>query len=157
MIFDSSNPNIGDSLDINSGNNRISDNFQYDIYNNSSTRVLAQNNVWASTDIKEINKIVFDRLDQSSAGSVVVQPVLNLVNPNSALTQLKNKAISNLSDKNLKSNVANSTKINENNTKKTVALNNTIKNQIVKENDKNLGEVQKKSDPIISPVGSLKN
>ncbi len=77
LIFDRSNPDIGHQSAENGqsrGENRIFNNFEYDVYNHSSNEIYAQNNVWNTEDLEEIYSRIFDREDNPAYGAVIVEP-----------------------------------------------------------------------------------
>jgi len=78
VIFSRSAPDLGtvSSNGQNStGENRISNNFDYDVYNHSTETIYAQKNVWMSSNSREIQTIIYDKLDNPSYGEVVFKPV----------------------------------------------------------------------------------
>jgi TonB family protein len=78
MIFSKSSPDLGTypvTPDKSPGENRISNNFEHDIYNHSSTTIYAQNNTWMSSNPQEIRSKIFDRENNASYGEVIFQPV----------------------------------------------------------------------------------
>ena len=78
MIFSKSSPDLGTypvSSDKSPGENRISNNFEHDIYNHSSSTIYAQNNTWLSSNPEEIRSTIFDRRNNASYGEVIFQPV----------------------------------------------------------------------------------
>jgi TonB family protein len=78
MIFSKSAPDIGTfpvTRDKSPGENRISNNFEHDVYNHSSNTIYAQNNTWMSNNPQEIRNVIFDRVNNSSYGEVIYQPV----------------------------------------------------------------------------------
>ena len=81
MIYDSSTPNIGlstKSKKTKNGNNVITDNFEYDIYNHSFSDIRAENNTWSSTDPAEVMKTIYaSHLGNNNYGKVSIHPMAN--------------------------------------------------------------------------------
>lgn len=77
MIYDSSSPNLGSNEKDNEniGQNEISDNFTYDIYNHSTQEIKAANNNWGSTNVAEIQKTIFDKKSNALYGNVKFLPI----------------------------------------------------------------------------------
>jgi TonB family protein len=78
MIFSKSAPDLGTSPSTpekSPGENRISNNFEKDIYNHSSSTIFAQNNIWLFTNPQEIQNLIYDRKSNASYGEVIFQPV----------------------------------------------------------------------------------
>ncbi len=78
IIFSKSTPDLGTmprDEKKSRGENRLSNNFENDIYNHSASTIYAQNNSWISTRPQEIQKAIYDRTDNSSYGEVVFQPI----------------------------------------------------------------------------------
>lgn len=79
IVFGKSQPNLGSvekGPNYNIGQNTIINNVEYDFHNHSSEPILAENNSWGTTNINEINKQIYDALDESKYGIVDFQPVL---------------------------------------------------------------------------------
>ncbi|MFZ0391879.1 MAG: TonB family protein [Calditrichia bacterium] len=77
VIFSKSQPDLGRypvRASASSGENRINNNFDYDIYNQSGETVYAQNNFWQSERYSEIDKSVYDRQENSRSGEVITRP-----------------------------------------------------------------------------------
>ncbi len=84
IIFDRSNPDIGHQpaeSNQSRGNNRIFNNFEYDIYNHSSSEVYAQNNIWNTENLDEIRQRIFDREDNPAYGPVIFEPYFGQKQP----------------------------------------------------------------------------
>lgn len=78
MIFDRSQPDMGRNPrreEYSKGQNRIQNNFDYNIYNHSSNEIYAQNNIWNTNSESEIKQTVYDHDDNPSYGQVLVLPV----------------------------------------------------------------------------------
>lgn len=78
MIFDRSQPDLGHNPggeEFSIGQNRISNNFEYDIYNHSTNEIYAQNNTWNSSAVNDINLTLYDNADNPAYGKIVVLPV----------------------------------------------------------------------------------
>jgi TonB family protein len=78
IIFDRSQPDIGhnsgrDGFSV--GENRIHNNFEYSIYNHSTNDIYAQNNIWNTNSIREINQINYDQEDNSGFGKILIFPL----------------------------------------------------------------------------------
>ena len=78
MIFDRSQPDIGhysarEGFSV--GENRIHNNFKYSIYNHSTNDIYAQNNIWNTNSIREINQINYDQEDNSAFGKILIFPI----------------------------------------------------------------------------------
>lgn len=79
IVFGKSQPNLGSlekGTNYNIGQNTIINNVEYDFHNHSSEPIMAENNSWGTTNINEINKQIYDSLDESKYGMVDFQPVL---------------------------------------------------------------------------------
>lgn len=77
MIFDRSQPDIGHNPwkeGDSRGQNRILNNFEYDIYNHSTNDIYAQNNLWNTSANSEINRTIYDSEDNSAFGKILVLP-----------------------------------------------------------------------------------
>ncbi len=78
VIFSRSAPDLGTAPATGSksaGRNRISNNFDFDIYNHSSEKINAQNNLWISASSRDIAAVIYDNQDNSSYGAVIYRPV----------------------------------------------------------------------------------
>lgn len=78
MIFDRSEPDIGHNPNrgkYSVGGNRIMNNFEYNIYNHSSNDIYAQNNIWNSNSLREINQKNYDREDNPAYGRILTLPL----------------------------------------------------------------------------------
>ncbi len=78
IIFDRSQPDLGHfpaQEGQSSGENRIINNFEFDIYNHSSNNIYAQNNIWNTTSADEIRLLIFDNRTNPSYGSVIFEPI----------------------------------------------------------------------------------
>lgn len=78
VIFDRSQPDLGrlsaaegESV----GENIILNNFETNIYNNSTIEIYAQNNIWNTTGEAQIQETVFDNAQNPSKGKVLFMPV----------------------------------------------------------------------------------
>lgn len=79
IVFGKSQPNLGSlekGANYNIGQNTIINNVEYDFHNHSSQPIMAENNSWGTTNLNEINKQIYDSLDESKYGIVDFQPVL---------------------------------------------------------------------------------
>ncbi len=79
IVFGKSKPNLGSlekGTNYNIGQNTIINNVEYDFHNHSSEPIMAENNSWGTTNINEINKQIYDSLDESKYGMVDFEPVL---------------------------------------------------------------------------------
>ncbi len=78
MVLSRSAPDLG-TLPLNDqnsrGENRISNNFDFDIYNHSASNINAQNNIWPGPSASLIQAVIYDRQDNSSYGEVVFLPI----------------------------------------------------------------------------------
>jgi len=78
ILFSTSRPNLGslnNDTDYNPGENRITNNEQYEIYNHSNQAILAQNNIWGKANNAQIDKILYDFNDNSKYGKIEYEPV----------------------------------------------------------------------------------
>jgi len=78
IIFSKSAPDLGAiprAENKSRGENRLSNNFENDVYNHSASTIYAQNNSWISTRPQDIQKAIYDRIDNSSYGEVIFQPI----------------------------------------------------------------------------------
>jgi TonB family protein len=78
ILFSTSRPNLGslnNDTNYNEGENRITDNEQYEIYNHSNQTILAQNNIWGKVNNTQIDKILYDFNDNSKYGKIEYEPV----------------------------------------------------------------------------------
>jgi hypothetical protein len=81
LALSRSEPNLGYiyPADIQSiGENRIYNNYEFNIYNHSAKNIYAQNNIWDSNNPIEIRSTIYDNLDNPSYGQVIFQPIFNL-------------------------------------------------------------------------------
>jgi TonB family protein len=80
ITYDISAPILGkaDRKDIGEiGENRIFDNFESNIYNQSNKQIFAQNNDWGTASIKEIDELNYDDDENRSYGQVVIEPIMS--------------------------------------------------------------------------------
>lgn len=78
LIFDRSKPDLGRYAakeGESAGENQIFGNIATDIYNRSTYDVYAQNNIWNSGDLAEIQSRIKDREINPSYGKVIVEPL----------------------------------------------------------------------------------
>jgi TonB family protein len=78
IIFSRSAPDLGTKPETpgkSKGNNRIYNNFDYDIYNHADNTIYAQNNVWNTNSTGEIQQRIFDRTDNGAYGEVRFRPL----------------------------------------------------------------------------------
>ncbi|HNT34427.1 MAG TPA: right-handed parallel beta-helix repeat-containing protein, partial [bacterium] len=77
-IEDRSCPNLGNvenTYENDDGRNTIRENAYWDIYNDSGSRIMAQNNFWASTHVPTIDKRIYDDDENPVKGQVVIEPL----------------------------------------------------------------------------------
>ena len=80
ISFSQSNPDLGHfpaEDGQSSGRNRIFNNFEYNIYNHSSTTLFAQNNFWNTNNPDEIRATLFDKANNPAYGEVVFEPIFS--------------------------------------------------------------------------------
>ena len=80
IVFDRSNPDLGRKYPDegqSAGENFIVNNFENNIYNYSSSNIYAQNNLWSSGDLVEIQPTVFDKQDNPLKGQIIIEPVFD--------------------------------------------------------------------------------
>jgi TonB family protein len=78
VIFSRSAPDLGTTPvtdDQSRGENRLSNNFDFDVYNHSTETISARNNIWISSNAREIQTVIYDELDNQAYGEVVFKPV----------------------------------------------------------------------------------
>ncbi|RMG63190.1 MAG: TonB family protein [Calditrichaeota bacterium] len=78
ISFDRSQPDLGHypaGKNQSRGRNRISGNFDANVYNHASEDLYAQNNSWSTTRIAEIQTTIVDHEDDSQFGRVVILPL----------------------------------------------------------------------------------
>ena len=78
IVFSKSSPDLGTMpLDEqkSKGENRLSNNFENDVYNHSSNTIYAQNNSWISTRTPLIRRAIYDQSDNTAYGEVIIQPI----------------------------------------------------------------------------------
>lgn len=78
ITFDRSQPDLGRIASApgeSTGENRIYNNFEVDIYNNSSMELFAQNNIWNNATEEVIMQKVRDVEDNSQFGAVQISPI----------------------------------------------------------------------------------
>ncbi len=78
MIFSHSEPDMGRypaKPGQSSGENRIYNNFDYDIYNHSSKNIYAQNNFWNTTNSSEIRFSLYGNLKNPAYGQIIFEPI----------------------------------------------------------------------------------
>ncbi len=78
IAFSRSAPDLGTNPETpgkSKGNNRIYNNFDYDIYNHADNVIYAQNNVWNTTSTSEIQQRIYDRADNGAYGEVRFRPL----------------------------------------------------------------------------------
>jgi TonB family protein len=77
MIFDRSQPDLGHNPrgeGFSIGENRILNNFEYNIYNHSTNDIYAQNNIWNTSAVSEINLTLYDNADNPAYGKIRILP-----------------------------------------------------------------------------------
>jgi TonB family protein len=78
IIFSKSSPDLG-TMPLNEqkskGGNRLSNNFEHDVYNHSNNTIYAQNNSWISKRAPVVRRGIYDRSDNSAYGEVVFEPL----------------------------------------------------------------------------------
>jgi TonB family protein len=97
VVLDRSKPNLGSAspgADLNSGQNRIFDNMQYNLYNHSSELILAENNSWGSSDQSAIDGLNYDNKDDARFGSIDTSPILGARETSEALVVLSQNTVS---------------------------------------------------------------
>lgn len=78
VVFDRSNPDLGRRFPDegqSSGENFIVNNFENNIYNYSTSDIFAQNNLWNTSNVAEIQTNFFDKKDNASKGSILLEPL----------------------------------------------------------------------------------
>ena len=78
VIFDRSQPDLGHlsaGAGQSVGENIILNNFESNIYNNSTNEIMAQNNIWNTSEEVRIQQTVFDNAQNPAKGKVVFAPV----------------------------------------------------------------------------------
>lgn len=78
VIFDRSQPDLGRLAAAKGesvGENIILNNFESNVYNNSTNEIFAQNNIWNTTGEAQIQETVFDNVQNPSKGQVLFMPV----------------------------------------------------------------------------------
>lgn len=84
IVFSRSAPDMGTvPLDEakSKGQNRLSNNFEFEVYNHSNNPVYAQNNIWTSTNARGIPNVIYDKLDNPAYGDVIYLPVFTETRP----------------------------------------------------------------------------
>ncbi|RMF58615.1 MAG: TonB family protein [Calditrichaeota bacterium] len=78
IVFDRSRVDLGsingDELHS-TGENRIFNNFEIDIYNRTTNELYAQNNIWNVNSPSEIHAKIYDTQDNPTVGAVIIEPV----------------------------------------------------------------------------------
>lgn len=78
IIFDRSQPNLGTveyTRGSSRGENLILNNFEANIYNHSANDILAQNNLWNTSNPADIAANIYDKRQNSSKGEIIFLPV----------------------------------------------------------------------------------
>lgn len=78
IIFSKSEPDLGrypENDGYSKGENRIHNNFEFDIYNHSVNQIYSQNNFWNTSNIQEIRLALYDKQDNPAYGEVIFQPI----------------------------------------------------------------------------------
>lgn len=78
IIFSKSEPDLGrypENDEYSKGENRIHNNFEFDIYNHSVNQIYAQNNFWNTSNVQEIRLALYDKQDNPAYGEVIFQPI----------------------------------------------------------------------------------
>ena len=79
VVFSLSQPNLGNMKPgdtYNPGRNNIYNNEEFNLYNHSNKKIIAENNYWGAKNRSEIAKKVYDKDDNSKYGAVDYTPVL---------------------------------------------------------------------------------
>jgi len=78
IIFSKSVPDLG-TLPLDGkkskGENRITNNFEFDVYNHSNNSVNAQNNTWSVNNPREVPRVIYDKADNPAYGDVIYSPL----------------------------------------------------------------------------------
>jgi len=91
VTLDRAKPNLGSAAagaDQNTGQNRIFDNMQYNLFNHSSELILAENNSWGSSDPAAIDELNQDNKDDPRYGLIDFSPILGARETSEALVVL---------------------------------------------------------------------
>ena len=78
IIFDRSQPNLGTvnyTRGSSRGENLILNNFEANIYNHSANDILAQNNLWNTSNPADIATNIYDKRQNSAKGEILFLPV----------------------------------------------------------------------------------
>ena len=78
IILSRSQPDLGHfpvKENTSKGENRIFNNFDFNVYNHSINNIYAQNNLWNTSDPDEIRFTLYDNLKNPSYGQVYFQPI----------------------------------------------------------------------------------
>lgn len=78
IIFDRSQPNLGTvnyTRGSSRGENLILNNFEANIYNHSANDILAQNNLWNTSNPADIAANIYDKRQNSTKGEILFLPV----------------------------------------------------------------------------------
>jgi TonB family protein len=79
VVFSLSQPNLGNMKPgdtYNPGRNNVYNNEEFNLYNHSNKKIIAENNYWGDETSSEIAKKVYDKNDNSKYGVVDYMPVL---------------------------------------------------------------------------------
>ncbi len=77
MIFSRSEPDLGHfpkKDGLSKGENRIYNNFDFDVYNHSTSSIYAQNNIWSTKTADEIRTSIYDTMENPAYGQVIFEP-----------------------------------------------------------------------------------
>ena len=153
MIYDSSNPRLGSVSNLKSdpGQNSISDNFSYDLYNHSVANVVAENNSWGSQLASEARNTIYDKKNHPAYGTVDIEPMSNATS-----TEFQQQIIDSQQSLAVVSNTSRSTRRTQTvtrpkqtTTRTTVAKTTPAKTSTQKKPAEDLvAKVEKKPDPI---------
>lgn len=78
IIFSRSQPDLGHvpaAEGQSNGENKLFNNFDFDVYNHSIENIYAQNNFWNTNKPDEIRFTIYDHLDNPAYGQVFFQPI----------------------------------------------------------------------------------
>ena len=78
VVFSKSAPDIGRYPKVEGssiGENKIFNNFEYNVYNHSTSILYAQNNYWNITSRADIQQALFDKNNNPSYGEVIFMPI----------------------------------------------------------------------------------
>jgi len=84
-IYGAAAPNLGQTGVTGTGSNAIRGNGRHAVHNQSTQAISAQDNYWGTADTGQINTLIYDHTDLSTAGVVTYLPLMGRATPSAGM------------------------------------------------------------------------